>query len=46
MRWVGLIAPKWEMRNAYRMLIKEPKALKPFGTPRYRCEESIKMSLK
>jgi hypothetical protein len=35
-----------EMRNAYNILVGKPEEKRPFGRPRRRWEDSIKMDLK
>jgi hypothetical protein len=32
-----------EKRNAYRILVVNPKANKPVGRPRRRCEDNVRM---
>jgi len=34
-----------EMINAYKILVSKPKAKRPHGRPRSRCEDNIKMRL-
>jgi hypothetical protein len=35
-----------EMRNAYSILVGKPKGKRPFGRPRCRWEDNIRMDLK
>jgi hypothetical protein len=35
-----------DMRNTYKTSIGNPEGMKPFGRPRHRLEDSIKMDLK
>jgi hypothetical protein len=35
-----------EKRNAYRILVGEPKGKRPLGIPRRRWEDNIRMDLK
>jgi hypothetical protein len=35
-----------EIRNAYNILVKKLKGKRPFGTPKCRWEDNIKMHLK
>jgi hypothetical protein len=37
---------KWEIRNAYRMLVRKPEGKIPLRRPRYRWEDNIKIDLK
>jgi hypothetical protein len=34
------------MRNAYKMSVEKPKRKKPFGRPRFGCEDIITTKLK
>jgi hypothetical protein len=43
MRWVGHVAHMGEGRNVYRVLVRNPEGRKPFGRPRRRREDGIKM---
>jgi hypothetical protein len=45
-RWAGHVARMWEMRNAYIILIGNPKGKRPFGRPRRRWEDNSKMDLR
>jgi hypothetical protein len=44
MRLAGHVVRMWERRGAYRVLVREPKR-RPFGRPRRRWEDNIKMDL-
>jgi hypothetical protein len=35
-----------ERRNAYRVLVGKPEGKRPFGTPRQRWENNIKIDVK
>jgi hypothetical protein len=35
----------WEKRGVYRVLMEKPEGKKPFGRPRLRWEDNIKMDL-
>jgi hypothetical protein len=35
-----------EMRNAYKILVGKPEEKRPFGRPRRRCEDNIRMDLR
>jgi hypothetical protein len=43
MRWVRHVACLGERRGAYRVLVGKPT---PFGRPRHRWEDEIRMDLK
>jgi hypothetical protein len=45
MRWEGHVAPMGEGRNMYMVLVGKPKRKRPFGRPRHRWEDGIKMDL-
>jgi len=45
MRWVGHIARMWERRGVYRGLVGKTEGKRPFGRPRRRWEDNIKMDL-
>jgi hypothetical protein len=45
MRWEGHIACIWERRGVYRVLVGKPGRKSPFGRPRRRREDNIKMDL-
>jgi hypothetical protein len=35
-----------EMRNVYIILVGRPEGKRPLGSPRCRCEDSVRMDLK
>jgi hypothetical protein len=43
MRWAGHVACMGEKRGAYRILVGRPEGRRPFGRPRRRWEDNIKM---
>jgi len=45
MRWARHAARIGEMRGVYRVLVGKPEGKKPFGRPRHRWENNIKMNL-
>jgi hypothetical protein len=45
MRWVGHVARMGKMRDIYRVLVGMPEGKRPFGRPRHRWEDNIKMDL-
>jgi len=45
MRWVGHVACMGERRGVYRVLVGKPEGKRPFGKPRRRQEDNIKMDL-
>jgi hypothetical protein len=45
-RWAGLVAGMGEGRGEYRVLVGRPEGRRPFGRPRRRWENNIKMKLK
>jgi hypothetical protein len=45
MRWAGHVARMGEPRNAYRILVGNPKGKRPLGRPRRRWVDNIKMDL-
>ena len=45
MRWAGHVARMGEGRGAYRVLVGRPEGRRPFGRPRRRWEDNIKMDL-
>ena len=45
MRWAGHVARKGESRGVYRVLVGKPEGKRPFGRPRRRWEDNIKMDL-
>jgi hypothetical protein len=46
LRWAGHVARMVERRGAYRALVGKPEGRRPFGRPRHRWEENIKMDLR
>jgi hypothetical protein len=38
MRWAGHVAPTWEGRGVYRVLVGRPEGKRPLGRPRRRWE--------
>jgi hypothetical protein len=46
MRWAGHVARMGEKRNAYRILVGEPKGKRPLGRPRRKWEDNIRMDLR
>jgi hypothetical protein len=45
MRWAGHVARMGEKRGAYRILVGRPEGRRPFGRPRRRWEDNIKMDV-
>jgi hypothetical protein len=45
MRWTVHVARTGARRGAYRVLMGRPEGKRPFGRPRLRWEENIKMDL-
>jgi hypothetical protein len=45
MRWAGHVARIGEGKGAYRILVGRPEGRIPFGRPRRRWEDNIKMDL-
>jgi hypothetical protein len=45
MRWAGHVARMGEERGVHRVLVGRPERNRPFGRPRRRWENSIKMDL-
>jgi hypothetical protein len=45
MRWAGHVARMGEGRGVYRVLVGKPEGTRPFGRPRHRWEDNIKMDL-
>ena len=45
MRCVGHVARIGERRGVYRVLVGKPKGKRPFGRPKLRWEDNIKMDL-
>jgi len=46
MRWAGNVARMGEGRGVYRVLVGKPEGKRPFGRPRRRWEDNIKMDLR
>jgi hypothetical protein len=46
MRWAGYVARRGEMRGTHRILVEKSKGNRPFGRPRHRWEDHIKIDLK
>ncbi|KAJ4434116.1 hypothetical protein ANN_16436, partial [Periplaneta americana] len=46
LRWAGHVARMGESRNAYRVLVGRSEGKRPFGRPRRRWEDNIKMDLR
>jgi hypothetical protein len=44
-RWAGHVARMGEGRNLYRVLVGKPEGRRPFGRPRRRWEDGIRMDL-
>ena len=45
MRWAGHVARMGEWKGVYRGLVGKPEGKRPFGRPRHRWEDNIKMDL-
>jgi hypothetical protein len=45
MRWAGHVARMGEERRVYRMLVGKPEGKRPWGRPRRRWENNIKMDV-
>jgi hypothetical protein len=45
MRWAGHVARMGKKRDVYRVLVGKPEGKRPFGRPRHRWENNIKMDL-
>jgi hypothetical protein len=45
MRWAGRVARVGERRGVYRVLVGKPEGKRPFGRPRRRWEDHIKVDL-
>ena len=45
MRWAGHVARIEEMRDVHRVLMGKPERKRPFGRPRPRWEDNIKIDL-
>ena len=46
MRWAGHVARMGERRGAYRVLVRKPEGRRPFGRPKRRWEDNIKMDVR
>jgi hypothetical protein len=46
MRGAGHVACMWRKRNAYRILVGNPKGKRPLGRPRRRSEDNVQMDLR
>jgi hypothetical protein len=46
MRWAGHVACMGEERKVHKVLVGKPEGKKPFGRPRRRWEEGIRMDLR
>jgi hypothetical protein len=46
LRWTGHVARMGERRGSYRALVEKPEGRRPFGRPRRRWEDNIKMDLR
>ena len=46
LRWAGHLARMEQSTNAYRVLVGKPESRRPFGRPRRRREDNIKMDLR
>jgi hypothetical protein len=46
MRWAGHMACMGEGRGVYRVLVGKPDGRRPFGRPRRRWEDNIKIDLR
>jgi hypothetical protein len=44
-KWTGHVARMGEMKGVYRVLVGKPEGKRPFGRPRCRWEDNIKMDL-
>jgi len=44
-RWEGDVARMGKRRDVYRVLVGKPEEKRPFGRPRLRWEDNIKMDL-
>jgi len=45
MRWAGHVALLGERRGVYRVLVGKSEGRRPFGRPRNRWEDNIKMDI-
>jgi transcription termination factor 2 len=46
MRWAGHVARMGESRSPYRILVGKPEGKRPFGRPRGRWVDNIKIDLR
>jgi hypothetical protein len=46
LRWAGHVARVGEMRNVYKMLLRNPERKRPLGRSRRRCEDNIRIDLR
>ena len=46
LRWAGHVALMGKRRDANRILVGKPEGRRPFGKPRLRWENNIKMDLR
>jgi hypothetical protein len=46
LRWAGHVALMAERRNAYNILVGEAEGKRPFGRPKHRWKDSIRMDLR
>jgi hypothetical protein len=46
MRWAGHVAGMGDMRNAYNIFVVKSERNTPFGRPRRRWDNNIKMDLR
>jgi hypothetical protein len=44
-KWEGYVARMEEIRGVYRVLMENPKGMRPHGRPRCRWEHKIKLKL-
>jgi len=45
-RLAGHVVRMGEMRNAFKIMVGKPEGRRPFGRPRYRWEDNIRMDLR
>jgi hypothetical protein len=46
MRWAGHVALMGEERKVYKVLVGKPEGKRPFGIPRCRWEDGIRMNVR
>jgi hypothetical protein len=46
MKWVGYMARIGVERKVYKVFVGNPEGKRPFGRPRYRREDGIRMDLR